>query len=138
MISEKMKPLVQNNSAIRAMFEEGTKMKAIYGEDNVYDFSLGNPNVPAPKEVKEAIFDILEHEDPVKVGRQGLSSTWLTPISPSLGSGILSSHIQLVSHRLMLYFDVSKKVGNILYPDFFHHIFQCEFVHSYFLLVRHS
>ena len=67
MISEKMKPLVKNNSAIRAMFEEGTKMKAIYGEDSVYDFSLGNPNVPAPKEVKEAIFDILEHEDPVKV-----------------------------------------------------------------------
>ncbi len=66
-ISEKMRPLVDNNSAIRAMFEEGTQMKALYGEDQVYDFSLGNPNVPAPREVKEAILDILEHEDPVYV-----------------------------------------------------------------------
>ena len=63
MISEKMKPLVNNNSAIRAMFEEGTRMKALYGEDAVYDFSLGNPNVPAPAAVKQAILDILEQKD---------------------------------------------------------------------------
>lgn len=63
MISEKMKPLVNNNSAIRAMFEEGKKMAAIYGAENVYDFSLGNPNVPAPKEVKQAIIDILNEEE---------------------------------------------------------------------------
>ena len=67
MISNKMEPLVKNSSVIRAMFEEGTKMKAMYGEDNVFDFSLGNPNVPAPIEVKEAILDIIENEDPVKV-----------------------------------------------------------------------
>ena len=67
MISEAMRPLVENNSAIRAMFEEGAQMKAVYGEDQVYDFSLGNPNVPAPPQVKEAILDILEHEDPVYV-----------------------------------------------------------------------
>lgn len=62
-ISEKMKPLVQNNSAIRAMFEEGKRLAAIYGKDQVYDFSLGNPNVPAPAAVKQAIFDILNEED---------------------------------------------------------------------------
>ncbi len=67
MISKKMEPLVQNSSVIRAMFEEGAKMKAKYGEDKVFDFSLGNPNVPAPIEVKEAIIDIIENEDPVKV-----------------------------------------------------------------------
>ena len=39
MISEKMKPLVNNNSAIRAMFEEGKKLAAVYGAENVYDFS---------------------------------------------------------------------------------------------------
>lgn len=63
MISEKMKPFVQNNSAIRAMFEEGKKMAAVYGKENVYDFSLGNPSVPAPAAVRQAIFDILEEED---------------------------------------------------------------------------
>ena len=52
MISEKMKPFVQNNSAIRAMFEEGKKMASVYGKENVYDFSLGNPSVPAPASVK--------------------------------------------------------------------------------------
>ncbi len=63
MISEKMKPFVQNNSAIRAMFEEGKKMAAVYGKENVYDFSLGNPSVPAPEAVRQAILDILEEED---------------------------------------------------------------------------
>ncbi len=65
MISEKMKPLVNNNSAIRAMFEEGNKLRAQYGAENVFDFSLGNPNVPAPEEVKEAIIDLVTNEDPV-------------------------------------------------------------------------
>ena len=49
------------------MFEEGKRMAAIYGEENVYDFSLGNPSVPAPKEVKEATYDIQEHEPPLLV-----------------------------------------------------------------------
>ena len=63
MISEKMKPLVNNNSAIRAMFEEGNRLAALYGRENVYDFSLGNPNVPAPAEVKQALLDVLNEED---------------------------------------------------------------------------
>lgn len=67
MIAEKMKPYLQNNSAIRAMFEEGKKMAEQYGADKVYDFSLGNPNVPAPEKIKEAIKEILDEEDPVFV-----------------------------------------------------------------------
>lgn len=63
MISEKMKPLVQNNSVIRMMFEEGKRLASIYGAENVYDFSLGNPNVPAPAEVEEAILEILKEEE---------------------------------------------------------------------------
>ena len=57
MISEKMMQLAKGNSAIRAMFEEGNRLAALYGRENVYDFSLGNPNFPAPKQVKEAILD---------------------------------------------------------------------------------
>lgn len=55
MISEKMRNMVKNSSAIRAMFEEGKKLAALYGAENVYDFSLGNPNLPAPAEVAEAL-----------------------------------------------------------------------------------
>ena len=67
MISEKMKPFLQNNSAIRAMFEEGKRMAAEFGADKVYDFSLGNPNVPAPAKIRDAIVSILDEEDPVFV-----------------------------------------------------------------------
>lgn len=67
MISKKMVNYVKNSSAIRAMFEEGNRMAAIYGKENVYDFSLGNPNVAAPAAVKKAIWEILETEDPVLV-----------------------------------------------------------------------
>ena len=64
MISEKMVGLVQNSSIIRAMFEEGKKLSDIYGEENVYDFSIGNPSVEPPAEVKEAIIDIITNESP--------------------------------------------------------------------------
>lgn len=63
MVAEKMRPLVENNSAIRAMFEEGKKMADLYGAENVFDFSLGNPNVPSPAAVNQAIVDILKEEE---------------------------------------------------------------------------
>lgn len=63
MISERMKPLVKNNSAIRTMFEEGNRLAKIYGRERVFDFSLGNPNVPAPVEVEQAIIDVVKEED---------------------------------------------------------------------------
>lgn len=67
MISEKMMKLAANNSVIRAMFEEGQIMAKQYGKENVYDFSLGNPSVPAPAAVKDAIQDILAEEDSLMV-----------------------------------------------------------------------
>lgn len=67
MISEKMKKLANNNSVIRAMFEEGQNMAREFGAENVYDFSLGNPSVPAPTAVKNAIREILDQEDSLMV-----------------------------------------------------------------------
>ncbi|MFR3768146.1 MAG: pyridoxal phosphate-dependent aminotransferase [Blautia sp.] len=64
MIAEKMIPFVQNNSAIRTMFEEGNRLKKKYGADKVFDFSLGNPSVPAPDCVREAIIDLVNSEEP--------------------------------------------------------------------------
>lgn len=63
MIADSMVSLVRGSSVIRAMFEEGNRLAKIYGRENVYDFSLGNPNVAAPKEVNEAIFDVVGNED---------------------------------------------------------------------------
>ncbi|QUI25588.1 pyridoxal phosphate-dependent aminotransferase [Vallitalea pronyensis] len=67
MISNKMRDLVNSSSLIRAMFEEGKRLKSIYGPDKVFDFSLGNPNVEPPKEIVTAIHEILDEESPSMV-----------------------------------------------------------------------
>lgn len=67
MIADKMVSFVENSSVIRAMFEEGQKMAKLYGAENVYDFSLGNPNVAAPEEYKQAMLSIISDMDPVLV-----------------------------------------------------------------------
>jgi aspartate aminotransferase len=61
-ISNKMYELGSKKSTIRDMFEYGRKRAAVVGEENIFDFSLGNPNVPAPSSVKKAILDILDNE----------------------------------------------------------------------------
>jgi aspartate aminotransferase len=63
MISIKMQEQVQNSSVIRAMFEEGKRLAGIHGAENVFDFSLGNPNVEPPEEVNKAILEILKTEN---------------------------------------------------------------------------
>ena len=65
MINEKMRELGAKRSVIRELFEYGKKRKAEIGEENVYDFSLGNPSVPAPEEVNAALIKMLSEEDSV-------------------------------------------------------------------------
>lgn len=67
MISKKMVNYVANSSVIRAMFEEGNRLAAIYGSENVYDFSLGNPNLAPPKAVNLAISEVLSQDKPTLV-----------------------------------------------------------------------
>ena len=62
MIADRMVTYVQQSSLIRAMFEEGKRLASIHGAENVYDFSLGNPNVAAPSEVNETAIQILQEE----------------------------------------------------------------------------
>jgi aspartate aminotransferase len=59
-----MKSLVSNSSTIRAMFEEGKRLSELYGEENVFDYSIGNPNVEPPESVKKVINEILNEETP--------------------------------------------------------------------------
>ena len=65
MISEKMLMLGTKRSAIREIFEYSKKRKAEIGEENVFDFSLGNPSIPAPKEVNETIKRLLNESNSV-------------------------------------------------------------------------
>ena len=64
MISAHIKEKLQSGSLIRKMFEEGNKRKAIYGAENVFDFSIGNPDLEPPVEVKDALKAIVEEDVP--------------------------------------------------------------------------
>ena len=67
MVSKSMETLMKNNSVIREMFDEGKRLEQLYGEENVFDFSIGNPNVTPPNEIKENIIKILNEENPLEV-----------------------------------------------------------------------
>ena len=67
MVSEKMLALGTTRSCIRELFEFGLRQAAVVGKENVYDFSIGNPSVPAPKEVNQALSDIVTQEDSVEI-----------------------------------------------------------------------
>lgn len=60
MISESLVHLGEKKSGIRELFEYGLRQAAIVGKENVYDYSLGNPSVPAPEEVASIIRELLE------------------------------------------------------------------------------
>ncbi len=62
-----MRSLGAKRSVIRELFEYGKKRKNEIGEENVFDFSLGNPNVPAPCEVNSGLMNLLKNEDSVKL-----------------------------------------------------------------------
>lgn len=63
-VSDKMRMYAEKSSWIRQMFEEGARMKAEFGPDNVYDFSLGNPDAPPPKAYETVIKDIVKDNSP--------------------------------------------------------------------------
>lgn len=60
-----MTGLGQNRSVIREIFEYGNKRRAEIGAENVFDFSLGNPSIPAPKELSDIMVKLLNETNPV-------------------------------------------------------------------------
>lgn len=65
MLSKKIQAALKGSSAIRAMFVEGKELAAEIGEENVFDFSLGNPATPAPEAVGQSIKDLVDKIDPL-------------------------------------------------------------------------
>ena len=59
--------LGSNRSCIRELFEYGRRRAAVVGDENIFDYSLGNPSIPAPREVEETIKAILADTDPVQI-----------------------------------------------------------------------
>ena len=67
MVNESMLKLGTNRSCIRELFEYGLRQAAVVGKENVFDYSIGNPSIPAPPEVNEAIVDIIRNTDSLAV-----------------------------------------------------------------------
>lgn len=95
MVSPKMLALGTTRSCIRELFEYGLQQAAIVGKENVYDFSIGNPSVPAPKEVNQAIVDIVTQEDSVEIhgytpapGYMGVREAVATDLNQRYGTKI--------------------------------------------------
>ena len=63
-ISQKMLAFAERSSWIRKMFEEGARLKALHGADQVCDFSLGNPDLPPPARYQEAVRQVIAGEGP--------------------------------------------------------------------------
>ena len=100
MIAKSMKPFLEGSSVIRAMFEEGKKMAKVYGPENVYDFSVGNPGLNPPQEVFDAI-DYINHEmDPHEVhsypsnaGYESTRQAVADDLNERFGSNYTANHI---------------------------------------------
>jgi aspartate aminotransferase len=63
-ISQKMMNFAERSSWIRKMFEEGARLKAEFGAENVFDFSLGNPDLPPPAQYSENVREVTAEEGP--------------------------------------------------------------------------
>lgn len=104
MISEKMYALGTNPSVIRDLFEYGNERKAEIGADNVFDFSIGNPSVPAPACVKEAAVDLLQNGDEVALhgytsapGDAGLRETIAEYLNQQHGTSLTADNLYITA-----------------------------------------
>ena len=102
MINEKMYALGAKRSEIRELFEYGQRRKAEIGAENVFDFSLGNPSVPAPAEVNDTIRELLSTENSVLLhgytsaqGDLGVREAIANEINQKFGAGVNANSIYM-------------------------------------------
>ena len=86
MVSEKMRELGTKKSTIREIFEYGRKRAQEVGEENICDFSLGNPNVPAPDFIKQAVLAIMTEMEP-----QAVHGYTIAPGNPAVRETLAAS-----------------------------------------------
>ncbi len=74
MVNQEYKKLGNSPNVIRELFMYGLEQKKKLGAEHVFDFTLGNPSIPAPEEIKTAIVTMLNTEDPIKIHGYSLSA----------------------------------------------------------------
>ena len=104
MVSAKMYELGTKKSTIRTIFEFGRKRAAEVGEENIFDFSLGNPNVPTPEFVRDAAIDILKNCEPSAVhgytvapGNPNVRETLAASINARFGTKFAGKNLFITS-----------------------------------------
>ena len=104
MVSAKMYELGTKKSTIRTIFEFGRKRAAEVGEENIFDFSLGNPNVPTPDFVRDAAIEILQTYEPAQVhgytvapGNPQVRETLAKSINERFGTNFAGKNIFVTS-----------------------------------------
>ncbi|WP_010252391.1 pyridoxal phosphate-dependent aminotransferase [Acetivibrio cellulolyticus] len=101
MLSQKIVSSLSSSSWIRAMFEEGEKLRKIYGKDKVYDFTLGNPDPEPPKEVKEFIKNMILEDKPgmhgymSNAGYEDVRQKIADSVSKETGLQLNSQHVMM-------------------------------------------
>lgn len=102
MVNEKMRALGATRSVIREAFEYGKRRKSEIGEENVFDFSIGNPSVPSPREVNESLIKLLSESDPVALhgytsaqGDAGVRSAIADYINTTYGDSVSANDFYL-------------------------------------------
>ena len=102
MINQKMQKLGSNRSVIRELFEYSKSRKAQIGADNVFDFSIGNPSVPAPKSVNENLVKLITEQDPVALhgytsaqGDAGVRSAVADHLNKTHGVSVSSDNLYM-------------------------------------------
>jgi len=104
MISKKMENIGSNVSSIRKLFEYGRKKALEIGNENVFDFSIGNPSTPAPQEVNDAIIEIIQNEDMINVnsytsaaGDKDVRNTIAASLNKRFGTQYKGDHLFMCS-----------------------------------------
>lgn len=102
MINNEMMALGKKSSVIREIFEYAKKRKAEIGADNVFDFSIGNPSIPAPARINEAMKDLIDNKDPVALhgytsaqGDMGVRTTIAASIKKRFGIDATADYIYM-------------------------------------------
>ena len=102
MLNEKTYALGSKRSVIREIFEYAKRRGAEIGAENVYDFSIGNPSVPAPKEVNESIQKIVATMSPVELhgytsaqGDKGVRDTIATNMNVRFGTSLTGDNLYM-------------------------------------------
>ena len=102
MYTESLVKLGKVRSEIREIFEYGNKRKAEFGAENVFDFSIGNPSVPAPKSVDDAIIDLVNNFDSVAIhgytsaqGDAHVRETIANYINDKFGTNVTANNIYM-------------------------------------------